>query len=391
MFEKALSFAGAFNLRFPAIIQAPMAGGLTTPGFVSAVSNHQGLGSFATGYLNATQVQDAITSIKKSTDKPFAVNLFIPPQKVNFDSVKIVKYQEKLNQYRRELKLQEEDSGQPPYLPSDHFEEIVEIVLAEKIKMVSFTFGMLSQDYVQKFKRENVYLIGTATSLAEAQALQRLGINAIVAQGSEAGGHRGGFFDNQMLKTHELVKLISEQCEVPIIASGGIMNAKHILSALEYGASAVQMGTAFIPLAESGANVSFKSAILEAQKTKKTNPTTITSHYSGKPARGLWTRFIREMLDDNVQVPDYPIPHYLTQGIRKEAAKQDNRDLMSLWCGEGIHDLDPNNKTIEQLLTSLWASVEQELAEKSESIRRRCKRQLRHQCRPERRPAVSRC
>ncbi len=327
---------------------------------MAVVSNLQGLGSFATGYLNPEQVRDGIRAIKQLTSKPFVVNLFIPPQKIEIDTAKISAYQEKLNQYRRELKLPEENPDQPPLLPPDYLADIVEIVLAEKVEIISFTFGMLSPNYVETFKNKNVYLMGTATSVAEAQALERSGINAIVAQGSGAGGHRGGFLDNGMLNTFELVKEISAQVNIPVIAAGGIMNAEHILSALAYGASAVQMGTAFIPLTESGANVSYKSALLTAQHANQTNPTAITLAYSGKPVRGLCTRFMSEN-NENTQIPDYPIPHYLTQAIRKEAATQNNPDLMSLFCGENIHDLDPSIQTVRQLLGRLWSEVEQEL------------------------------
>ncbi len=356
MLKKALDFANIFNIRSPAIIQAPMAGGITTPELVAAASNIQGLGSFATGYLNPEQVRDGIQAIKQLTSKPFAVNLFIPPQKMELNQPKLALTKKSLINTEENLNFLKKIPNQPPLLPPDYFADIAEIVLAEKVEIVSFTFGMLSPNYVETFKHKNVYLMGTATSVVEAQALERSGINAIVAQGSEAGGHRGGFLDNRMLNTFELVKEISAQVNIPVIAAGGIMNAEHILSALACGASAVQMGTAFIPLAESGASVSYKSALLTAQHANQTNPTAITLAYSGKPVRGLYTRFMHEN-KENTQIPDYPIPHYLTQPIRKEAARQNNPDLMSLFCGENIRDLDPSIKTVEQLLSRLWGNI----------------------------------
>src|SRR3990167_7154304 len=340
-----------FNVRHPTIIQAPMAGGITTPELVSKVSNLQGIGSYATGYLNPNQVRQDIQSIKQLTNNPFAVNVFVP-QNVNVDINAIQTYQKFLNKYRQEVKL--EEATEIPELPSDNFEETMEIILKEKVKIVSFVFGVLPQEYIDKLKRENVYLIGTATNLPEAELLERAGVDAIVAQGAEAGGHRGGFIDCSMLRRDELILLQSEHIKIPIIAAGGIMNAEHILSALKLGASAVQMGTAFLPLAESGASSTYKSALLEAQLLKQSEPTTVTCHYSGKPARGLWTRFIREAVRANIVVPDYPIQHYMTQAIRKEATRLGNKELMSMWCGEGIASLNPAMIDVEHLLDNLW-------------------------------------
>ncbi len=356
MFEKALNFAKTFNLQYPPIIQAPMAGGITTPELVSSVSNFGGLGSFATGYLNPNQVLKGITSIQNLSDKPFSVNLFIPPYEINIDREKIKNYQIHLNTYRKLLGLPEKNPNELPEISKDYLEEVIDIVLSNEIKILSFTFGILSKKHIEKFKNKNIYLLGTATSVLEAQALEAAGIDTIVAQGSEAGGHRGSFLNDSMMSTDQLVETIARKVDIPIIAAGGIVNASHILAALQAGASAVQIGTAFLPLKESGASTCYKSAVLEAQAVKNKKQTTLTRAYSGKRVRGLWTDFIRHALPDS-EIPDYPIPHYLTQEIRKEASLQSNKELMSFFCGERICDIDPNHKTVEQFLNSLTPTI----------------------------------
>lgn len=349
-----------FSLKFPIIIQAPMAGGITTPELVAAVSNAQALGSFATGYLKTEQVKAGIQQIKKLTHFPFAVNLFIPNEsKQDMDQIK--QYQHHLNKFRHELGMQAEQVVSPLAL-SDNFYEIIDVLLEEKIQIVSFTFGNLPVEVIQKFKKNSVYLMGTANSLEEAQRLASSEIDAIIAQGSEAGGHRGGFFTpfkQASVGTMALIPSLVRGIDRPIIAAGGIMDGRGIVAATALGACAVQMGTAFLSTKESGCHPSYKKELTEA-KNKPYDVTTVTDVFSGKMARGINTSFIEYMEAHLSSVPDYPIPHNLSSPLRKEAAQQKATQLMSMWSGQGLPLITDNlsaNALIEQLRDEIEASL----------------------------------
>ena len=359
MFKQAIDFAKSFNLKFPAIIQAPMAGGITTPGLVSAVAEAGGLGSLATGYLTPAAIQDDIRAIQSLTALPFIANLFIPPESSFLDKDKIRVFQQHLNLYRQQLGMATENIDDLPEVYAQPFDEIIEVLISAKVKMVSFTFGILTKKHIERFKNKNVYLIGTATSVAEAKALAEAEIDAIVAQGWEAGGHRASFLEDPGLNpvnTLDLVKTIGENVNLPLIAAGGIMQATDIIAALKAGAVAVQMGTSFLPLAESGAHTTYKNALLAAATQADTKLTTLTRCYSGKLARSLETQFIKEVLP-NSEIPDYPIPYYLRRSLSKEAAKQNNPELMALWCGMGIKRLNPTYTTIQKLFDGIQAEI----------------------------------
>ncbi|GJM06482.1 MAG: nitronate monooxygenase [marine bacterium B5-7] len=347
-------FLSTLRLRDPAIIQAPMAGGVTTPELVAAVSNAGGLGSFATGYLSAEQIISGIAAIKKLTERPFAVNVFIPNRPM-IDKVAIEQYQLALNHFRQQLSLPEETAPLLPALPQDNLAEIVDILLTEKIPVVSFTFGLLPKAMVRKFKAQGTYLVGTANTIADAKALMDLGVDAIVAQGVDAGGHQGGFSEmneNHRKKTMALLTEIVAISTIPVIASGAIMTGEDILIAKQFGAAAVQMGTAFLTTQESGANPFYKTALREA-KNKKGEQTVLTKAYSGKWARGLYTDFVKYIENEVDVIPDYPITNALSAPIRKSAAKQGKTALMSLWCGTGISKIT-SNITVAQLLNQLY-------------------------------------
>ncbi len=353
---KAKQFATMLNLQFPPVIQAPMAGGVTTPELVAAVSNAGGLGSFATGYLKADDVIASIKAIQSLTTHAFAANLFVPPQHMTIDRKLIQAYQARLNIFRAELGLDLEDETVLPTLPTDHFPQIVEALLETSIQVISFTFGILDKKIRDAFKARGVFLIGTATTLEEALQLEASGIDAVVAQGYEAGGHRGGFsspLQQAQIGTFALIPQIADKVKIPVIAAGGIMDARGVIAAISLGASAVQMGTAFLGVKESGANAVYKAQLAKAKHATH-DVTAVTSAYSGSPARGIETRFMREMAGE--PTPDYPIPHYLTQAIRREAAKQNCPDLMSMWCGQGI-GIDTGCETAAQLLEKIRSGM----------------------------------
>lgn len=318
------------GIQFP-IIQAPMAGGITTPELVAAVSNAGGLGSLAAGYLSPSDIRESIRQIRALTSKPFAVNLFIPAAYyVTLDDMKCAR--DVILRVCAELKIKI-DLVDEPYVP--HFEEQMEIVEQENVSVFSFTFGVLSDDWIKKMKRNHVILMGTATTLSEAQMLEKQGIDVVVAQGSEAGGHRGSFLGtaaNSLVKLPHLIPQLFKNMTIPIVAAGGIMDGHAIVAALKAGASAVQMGTAFLSCDESGADTNYKQTILNSPVD-----TALTRSFSGKFARGIRNNFITQMELHQDSILDYPIQHALTSSMRKKSRDMGCIDFMSMWAGQFAH------------------------------------------------------
>jgi len=357
MRQQARALAQRLSSELPVIIQAPMAGGITSPALVAAVSNAKGVGSFATGYLSAEQVEQGIRKIKELTNKPFAVNVFIPntPEE---NPAQIKQYHEALNQFKRELNLPEEHEVPSCLVPEDNFQAIIDILLQERVEIVSFTFGNLPLDVIKAFKNNNTYLIGTVTSLEEAKLLADSGIDALVLQGHEAGGHRGGFFTSAKqasIGTLALIPQVARQITLPLIAAGGIMDGSGIVAALALGASGVQMGTAFLTTEESTANATYKAALL-GMRNSASDPTASTTAYSGKMARSIHTPFIEHIEGSVSSMPAYPIPNTLSGPVRKEAAKQGTSNYMSMWSGQGV-SLVREGLTAEALLQQLHAEI----------------------------------
>lgn len=319
------------NIVLP-IIQAPMAGGATTSELVAAVSNAGSLGSLGAGYMTADEIRLAIKKIRTLTNKPFAVNLFIP-EKHNATDEQIEQARKTVQTACPELNFNIPPIN-PPYAPS--FEEQMHIILEEKVSIFSFTFGIPSKNWIENFKKNGITLIGTATTLEEAALLEESGIDMIVAQGSEAGGHRGSFLgkaENSLNDMSSLVRLLFGHTRVPIIASGGIMDATLIVESLTLGAAAVQMGTAFLCCPESGIHPLYKKLLSNSTRDE----TTLTRAFSGKLARGINNKFIKRMQSHEKEIIDYPIQNALTSTMRKEAAKQNNTDFMSMWAGQAAY------------------------------------------------------
>ncbi len=314
------------HISYP-IIQAPMAGGVTTPELVAAVSANGGLGSFGAGYLKPEQIRHAIHEIRKYTNQPFAINLFIPEPITTMESSV-----EKMTEYLSSLPIHSSQSAPSTIHPN--FKEQVEVVIEEKVPVLSFTFGLLEEEIIQRLKQEAIVTIGTATTVQEAILLEQSGVDMVVAQGSEAGGHRGTFagdHQHSLISNMVLLPTIADKLSIPLIAAGGIMDARGMLASFVLGASAVQMGTAFIPTKESGAHPLFKETLLNSTETD----TIVTKNVTGKPVRAIKNELVQSLEEYAGTVPDYPIQHMLTQGIRQSATLQDNPAWMSMWSGQG--------------------------------------------------------
>jgi len=325
------AFLRRLDIEHP-IVAAPMGGGPSTPELVAAVSNAGGLGSIAGAYLTLEQLADEIRRVRALTDRPFAVNLFAGGY--HLDAGDPGPMLELLREVHRELDLPE-PSVSP--VPPDPFPAQLEVVLDARPAAFSFTFGIPAADALRRLREAGIVVMGTATTVEEGTMLADAGVDAIVAQGAEAGAHRGTFtgdFERAMVPTLQLTAGIAAATRLPVIASGGIMDGRGIAAALAAGAVAVQMGTAFVPCPESGAAEVYKQAILSAADDR----TVITRAFSGRPARGIENPFIRLVEPDHRgAILPFPAQNTLTRPMRAAAGKRGEPGYLSLWAGTEAH------------------------------------------------------
>lgn len=239
----------------------------------------------------------------------------------------------------------------PAITPAPDLQEQLAVAQQEQVNIISFTFGSPAPAVIQQLKQNGALVIGTATNVREAIQLQEYGYDAVVAQGSEAGGHRGTFlgsFESSLIGTMALVPQIVDHVDIPVIAAGGIMDGRGLAAALMLGACGVQMGTAFLTCPEAGSHAKHKEAILQSTE----EDTVITKVFSGRYARGIRNRFVKEMEGHRVELPDYPIQQSLTQPLRKKAAELGRPELMSLWCGQGarLSQIKPAAELVQQIV-----------------------------------------
>lgn len=336
------------------IIQAGMAGGVTSPQLVAAVSNAGGLGTLGAGYMAPDAIREAIQDIRKRTDRPFAVNLMVPPA---YES-DLEKERQMKNYLKRFEKIvgapHEETTGGAAH----SFEDQVKVVLEEKVPVFSFTFGIPAPAIIKELQANQTVVIGTATSVKEAIQLEKSGVDAIVAQGSEAGGHRGTFLSSVFpyIGTMALIPQVVDQVKIPVIASGGIMDGRGVLASLVLGAAGVQMGSAFLTTFESNAHAKHKEALIQSTDES----TVMTTAFSGRPARGIQNTFIKEMESYPHFIPPYPIQNALTNNMRKHAAKQGRIEYMSLWAGQAASL--SRFESVEELMKRIMEQVNRSLA-----------------------------
>lgn len=311
------------------IIQAPMAGNGSTPAMTAAVSAVGGLGSIGAAYLSLDALAAEITAVRSRTDRPFAVNLFAnsaTPQGASDPAPMLAL----IGRHHAALGL--EPPTLPP-VPANQLDAQLEAVLAHRPAVLSFTMGLLPAADIARLRQAGIKTMGTATTVAEAKALEATGVDAIIAQGSEAGGHRGTFlgsYEAAMIGTLALVPQIVDAVAVPVVAAGGIMDGRGIVAAQALGAAAVQMGTAFLTTVESGIHENYKAALLAAADSA----TTITHAFSGRPARGLRNAFLTDGEAHRDQILSFPLQNAATRPMRTAAARQGDIERLSLWSGQ---------------------------------------------------------
>lgn len=312
------------------IIQAPMAGGATTVEMVAEASKAGALGSLGAAYMTPAQIEEAAAAIRARTDRPFAINLFatVPAQSMQGDASKMLAL---MARYHEQLGLPAPEAPGPQ---ADPLPGHLEAVLRIRPAVLSFTFGRLPAATLARCRELGILTVGTATTVREAQTLEQDGVDAVVAQGAEAGGHRGTFldaFESSLIGTMALVPQVADAVSVPVIASGGIMDGRGIAAALALGADFVQMGTAFLTTHESGISDAYK-AVVSASRSEQSR---VTRAFSGRPARGIANAFMREADAIGGDILPYPLQNALTRPMRTAGGKSGNINVLSLWAGQG--------------------------------------------------------
>jgi nitronate monooxygenase len=322
----------SLGIRYP-IIQGPFGGGLSTVELVVAVSNAGGLGSFGMHHLNAQEIKNTTGQIKQRTSQPFAANLWIPlksEQDYQIDQTEFKANIARIKPYLDELNLP------IPNLPESFgqdFSAQIEAILEAKPPVLSFVFGSPSENILQELKSRGIRTIGAATTVEEALALEKAGIDLIVASGSDAGGHRPSFLkpaQESLVGTFSLIPQVVDAVQIPVIAAGGIADGRGIAAALTLGAQAAQLGTVFLATHESAASEIHKAKLISPEA----RDTALTRAFSGRYARGVRNRFMQEMSVFETEFPQYPIQNWFMQSIRQTAAKRNQAEYLALWAGQ---------------------------------------------------------
>ena len=326
------SFLARLGIQFP-IIQAPMAG-VSTPQLAAAVSNAGGLGSLGIGPSPVEQARQMIEQTRALTSRPFNVNLFChaPAQA---DAAREAAWLQHLAPLFAEAGMPVPSTIKAGYKSFIEDEQTFAMLLETRPAVVSFHFGLPAAERIQALRQAGIYLMATATNLHEARLIEQAGIDAIVAQGIEAGGHRGMFdpaADDERLSTSVLVRLLAQHTRLPVIAAGGIMDGAGIRAALELGAAAAQLGTAFILCPESSANAAYRQAL----QSERAGTTRLSASLSGRPARGMLNRLISHGEAAGSPPPaDYPIAYDAAKQLNAAASQHGNHEFAAQWAGQG--------------------------------------------------------
>jgi nitronate monooxygenase len=322
------------GLQYP-IIQGPL-GGLSSQRLTAAVSNYGGLGSFGAHGLKPEAIREVIREIKGLTPKPFAMNLWVSMEDEGAFTSTEEAFHRSLSSLAKHIESVE--GAKPSYSPYEpiRFEDQVQVLLDEGISAFSFIYGIPSKQILDEFRRKGVVLIGTATTVDEAIALEQTGVDVIAASGFEAGGHRGSFLqssEDSLTGTMALVPQVVNAVSVPVVAAGGIGDARGIVAAFALGAEGVQMGTAFLACEESGANTLHRKALLSGQAKQ----TALTRGFTGRLARGIKNRLLTELNQKDTEILPYPLQRTLVRHLSIPAEKAGRPELLPLWAGQSAN------------------------------------------------------
>jgi nitronate monooxygenase len=317
------------------VIQGPL-GGLSSQKLTAAVSNFGGLGSFGAHGLPPEAIKDVIGEIHSLTSKPFAMNLWVSME----DEGARTSDENAFNRSLAPLAIHIAALGasRPEYKAYSwiRFEDQARVLLDEKVPVFSFIYGIPPQEILEECRAKHIVTIGTATTPEEGAALQEAGVDAVVASGFEAGGHRSSFLraaEDSLTGIFSLVPQIADAVNVPVIAAGGIADARGVVAALALGAEAVQMGTVFLACEESGASLPHRQAL----RGKKAGHTALTKGFTGRLARAIHNRLLEELNQEGTAILPYPLQRRLVRNLAIPAEAEGRSDLLPLWAGQSAN------------------------------------------------------
>lgn len=344
-----MSLAELLDSRPIPIVQAPMLGA-SDAALVLAAARAGATGFLAGGALAPEEIERGVAALRGETEAPFGVNLLMAPR-VAPDAATVEAALARLRPWYERV-------GAPlPEIPN-HFAPDFEAQLAAVTRagpaMASFAFGVLSRAQVDALHAAGTYVIGTVNTVAEARAWADVGADGICVQGAEAGGHHAYFLadiEESLVGTLALTATVLAAVELPVIAAGGIMDGRGVAAALALGAKAAQMGTAFLLSDQALVSAPWRGAIESAPD----DPTRLTRALTGRYARGVENRFMREMRAVERDVPAYPVQNRLTQPLRAAATKAGDPEVLSLWAGQGVKLARPGDA--EEMIRRWWAEA----------------------------------
>ena len=343
------------GIEYP-LIQGPL-GGLSTQRLTATVSNFGGLGSFGAHGLGPSAIKDVIAEIRELTAKPFAMNLWVSMEDEGARASGRGEFARSLKHLAGHI----EALGAPlpdykPYVPV-RFEDQVRVLLDAKIPIFSFIVGVPPKEILDECRNQGILTIGTATTAAEAIVLDQAGVNVIVASGFEAGGHRGSFLlpaEDSLTGTFSLTPQVVDAVKAPVVAAGGIGDARGIVAAFALGAEGVQIGTAFLASQDSGASALHRNALLSG----KAQRTSLTRGFTGRLARGIHNRLIEEFNRPEVEILPYPLQRMLVRNLAIPAEKAGRAELLQLWAGQSASLVrESDAKTLLETLISEVSAI----------------------------------
>lgn len=318
------------GVRYP-IIQAPMAL-VTTPALAAAVAAEGALGSLGCATLSGSEVEDQIDGFRKRTGGkyPIHINFFVHQRPTN-DPQASSKARELVAPFYARFGIDEVPQPTEPFFPFD--DERLAAVLKARPEIVSFHFGLPSEEVLQTLRSAGIKIMSAATTVKEAKLLEQAGVDAVIAQSYEAGGHRGTFagdFSTGLIGAMALIPQIADAIKIPVIAAGGIMDVRGIKAAFALGASGVQMGTAFLRTPEANVTPPHRRALAECTE----DDTRLTRAFSGGSARSLRNRFLDELAPHDKDLPCFPFMNPLSKPLRMASLNADTPDCLPLWSGQ---------------------------------------------------------
>ena len=339
------------------IIQGPL-GGFSSQRLTAAVSNFGGLGSFGAHSMEPQAIRDVIAEIRSLTDKPFAINLWVSMEDEGAQTSDEAAFRRAASSLAPFI--ERVGGAQPsftPYKPM-RFEDQARAVLEAKPPVFSFIAGIPPKEILDEARKQKIVIVGTATTPDEAVALEQAGVDIVVASGFEAGGHRGSFLgsaEDSLTGTMSLVPQTVDAISIPVVAAGGIADARGIAAAFALGAEGVQMGTVFLACEESGAHPVHREAILSGRAAH----TALTRGFTGRLARGIHNELMQEMNRPGTEILPYPLQRGLMRSLAIPAQKAGNAELLALWAGQSANLA--RRASADELLRSLVDGVAEKL------------------------------